>query len=123
VALNAERRAEEARGHVRWLRPNYQIPKFGGGKREAEQLAADLTQQIAPAGKPSYPTDRDVDEVAAIMIALANASSPLDADALAQQFSQGAKVKPRIALKLSALARLGHLASADGKSYSLRRAA
>ena len=29
VALNAERRAEEATGKVRWLRPEYQIPRFG----------------------------------------------------------------------------------------------
>jgi hypothetical protein len=29
VALNAERAAEESRGRVRWLRPDYQIPRFG----------------------------------------------------------------------------------------------
>ena len=29
VALNTERAAEEAVGHVRWLRPDYQIPRFG----------------------------------------------------------------------------------------------
>jgi len=29
VALNAERAAEEAAGHVRWLRPDYQEPRFG----------------------------------------------------------------------------------------------
>lgn len=29
VALNAERAAEEAAGTVRWLRPDYQIPRFG----------------------------------------------------------------------------------------------
>src|SRR5207237_1386272 len=28
VALNAERAAEEKAGHVRWLRPDYQIPRF-----------------------------------------------------------------------------------------------
>ena len=31
VALNAERAAEEAAGQVRWLRPDYQIPRFGTG--------------------------------------------------------------------------------------------
>jgi hypothetical protein len=31
VALNAERAAEEAAGHVRWLRPEYQAARFGGG--------------------------------------------------------------------------------------------
>ena len=29
VALNAERAAEESQGHIRWLRPDYQIPRFG----------------------------------------------------------------------------------------------
>ena len=29
VALNAERAAEEAAGQVRWLRPDYQVPRFG----------------------------------------------------------------------------------------------
>jgi hypothetical protein len=28
VALNAERAAEEKAGHIRWLRPDYQIPRF-----------------------------------------------------------------------------------------------
>ena len=29
VALNAQRAAEEAQGNIRWLRPDYQIPRFG----------------------------------------------------------------------------------------------
>ncbi len=29
VALNAERAAEEKAGKVRWLRPDYQVPRFG----------------------------------------------------------------------------------------------
>ena len=32
VALNAERAAEEAAGTVRWLRPEYQVPRFGAKK-------------------------------------------------------------------------------------------
>jgi hypothetical protein len=32
VALNAERAAEEKAGTVRWLRPDYQIPRFGSKK-------------------------------------------------------------------------------------------
>jgi hypothetical protein len=29
VALNAARAAEEASGTIRWLRPDYQLPRFG----------------------------------------------------------------------------------------------
>jgi hypothetical protein len=36
VALNAERAAEEKAGKVRWLRPDYQEPRFGGGKPSRE---------------------------------------------------------------------------------------
>jgi hypothetical protein len=32
VTLNAERAKEEAEGHIRWLRPEYQIPRFGSAK-------------------------------------------------------------------------------------------
>ena len=34
VKLNAERAAEEAAGQVRWLRPDYQIPRFGMKKNK-----------------------------------------------------------------------------------------
>lgn len=34
VALNAERAKEEAEGDVRWLRPDYQIPRFAAKKAE-----------------------------------------------------------------------------------------
>src|SRR5690348_10544477 len=33
VALNGERAAEEKAGHIRWLRPDYQIPRFGSKPR------------------------------------------------------------------------------------------
>ncbi|MCA3726706.1 MAG: class I SAM-dependent DNA methyltransferase, partial [Phenylobacterium sp.] len=39
VALNAERAREEAAGHVRWLRPDYQIPRFAKG---AKAMTGDL---------------------------------------------------------------------------------
>ncbi|MCA6229732.1 MAG: class I SAM-dependent DNA methyltransferase, partial [Phenylobacterium sp.] len=39
VALNAERAREEAAGHVRWLRPDYQIPRFA---KEAKAMTGDL---------------------------------------------------------------------------------
>jgi hypothetical protein len=32
IALNAERAKEEAEGNIRWLRPDYQIPRFGSKK-------------------------------------------------------------------------------------------
>ncbi|MDQ3556445.1 MAG: class I SAM-dependent DNA methyltransferase, partial [Gemmatimonadota bacterium] len=48
VASHDERVEEEARGHVRWLRPDYQLPRFGRDARGgAPELA--LPKHTAPA--------------------------------------------------------------------------
>ena len=52
VALNKERSTEEKRGLVRWLRPDYQIPRFAKGvdkqaaKEEGAQVAAELIAAV-----------------------------------------------------------------------------
>ena len=43
VALNRERAAEEARGHIRWLRPDYQNPA-GRTVTKGEQITFDVGQ-------------------------------------------------------------------------------
>ncbi|HNR54202.1 MAG TPA: hypothetical protein PKJ19_03480 [Flavobacteriales bacterium] len=48
VALNAERAAEEAQGHVRWLRPEYQNAGAGAGAK-GKQAKLDITPAAAPA--------------------------------------------------------------------------
>ena len=126
VALNKERAAEEARGEVRWLRPEYQIPRFGTPKEKAELdlLGGDMrVTAIAPAVKQSYPAD-DIAQTAAVMAVLASATSPLDADAIAVAFKQGRKVTKKVQAVLTSLARMGHLDSRDGdRTFVLRRAA
>ena len=126
VALNKERAQEEARGHVRWLRPEYQIPRFGSPKEKAELdlVGGAMAIQAAAAGpKPSFPSG-EVEQTAAVMAALASAARALDAFGLAAGFKQGRRVAPKIAAVLAALARMGFVASADGgATFSLRRAA
>jgi hypothetical protein len=127
VALNKERALEEARGQIRWLRPDYQIPRFGSPKEKAE---LDLVgggmkaEAVAPAGpKSSFPTE-DVMQTAAVMAALASASGPVDADAIARSFKQGRKVSHKIAAVLAALSRVGYVTTTDGgRTFRLRRAA
>ncbi len=128
VALNKERAQEEARGIVRWLRPDYQVPRFGTPAQKAELDlvgGADTTPEAATATgpKPLFPAD-DMAQTAAVMAALANASAPLDAASLAARFGQGRRAGPKIASVLGALLRMGFVASPDGGgSFSLRRAA
>lgn len=125
VALNKARAAEEKRGLVRWLRPDYQIPRFGSEKDKAKQLEADLgddAPEAASGGRLAFPkTDRD--QTIAVMGVLMQASGPLDAAAIAATFKPAPKVRAAVADVLAAMFRMGQVASTDGTAFALRRAA
>lgn len=126
VALNAERVKEEKRGLIRWLRPDYQRARAGVADTQAAaeaetQIAAELVVE-EKTQKPSFPTG-DLERTAAVFAALMQAEAPMDAQAIAKTFRQGAKVENAIARVLAALARLGHVHSNDGKTFALRRTA
>ena len=79
VALNRERAAEERCGIVRWLRPDYQIPKLGHKMKkpeEAEQVEADLVVPEPTAGKPPWPRD-ELDRIRVVRDMLGRAPAPL----------------------------------------------
>ncbi len=126
VALNRERSDEERRGLVRWLRPDYQIPRFAKGvdkqavTEEGAQVAAELIAAVEQ--KPSFPTGA-VEQTAAIFAALALAREPLDAKGLAAGFKRTRTTEKKVGEVLASLARLGYVASEDGKTFVLRRAA
>jgi hypothetical protein len=126
--INHERAAEERRGHVRWLRPDYQIPRFGkdvdkmASKEEGAQIAADLGLPAMAAGKLSFPTD-GVAQTAAVFAALAASYGPTNVAAIAAGFHKTKNLEKTIAGVLASLARLGHVATTDGKTFALRRVA
>jgi hypothetical protein len=139
VALNKARASEEARGKIRWLRPDYQIPRFGSPKEKAEldlvgggmaptrplsRPPSPPGGREAPAGaKPGFPAE-EVMQTAAVMAALAAATTALDADAIARSFKQGRKIAHKIAAVLSALSRVGFVTTGDGgRTFRLPRAA
>ena len=106
VALNQERTEEEKAGEVRWLRPDYQIPRFGSDaekerlkaekeKARAAQAAMELEAEEV-IGKPRYPTDDDLAETAAVMSVLATATRPISIEDIAATFAQGRQVKKRV---------------------------
>jgi hypothetical protein len=123
VALNAERAAEEKRGLVRWLRPEYQRDRAGVVPEPSqEQLEAPLIVEAGKVQKPTFPTS-DLERTGIVFAALMQANRPLDASALARSFRQGVKVEAAISRVLASLARLGHVHTSDGKTFVLRRAA
>jgi SAM-dependent methyltransferase len=125
VALNKERAAEEAKGQVRWLRPEYQIPRFGSAREKQEQLEADFggVPVATPKSRPTFPSGA-VEQTGAVMAALAAASVPLSALDIALGFRQGRKVEADVRATLAATARMGFIAVHDGGTrFALRRAA
>ncbi|MGJ4951174.1 class I SAM-dependent DNA methyltransferase [Bradyrhizobium sp. HKCCYLS20291] len=126
VALNKQRAAEEKRGQVRWLRPDYQIPRFAKGvdKQAAAEEGAQAAVELIPAveQKPSFPSGA-VEQTAAVFAALTAASGPLDATTLAAQFKRTRTTEKKVGEVLASLARLGYVTTADGKTFALRKAA
>jgi hypothetical protein len=124
VALNRERAKEEKRGLVRWLRPDYQIPRFGSDREKAEQIEADFGDAaVAKAGpKPSFPAD-ERDQTPAVLHQLMEAEGPIDAAAIASNFKQGRKCLGAVQAVLNALFRMGLVSTVDGKRFAWRRAA
>jgi hypothetical protein len=119
VALNSERTAEEARGHIRWLRPEHQNPSAAVAPEQSEAELDDTTDfesvpaAAAATGKLTWPKQMR-EQVAAVRHALGQ--SPLPADALAAQF----KRSPKIAVQavLDALEELG-MVQQDADQYRL----
>ena len=96
VALNQERAAEEQRGTVRWLRPDYQIPKLGHKVKapdDAEQAEAELVVPAPADGKPAWPKD-DMDRIRIVRDMLGRAPGPVAPDALSAAF-KGRSTAPR----------------------------
>lgn len=124
VALNAERIREEARGVVRWLRPDYQVPRFAMPNDRADLALVGVMPRapaVAAAPKPSYPAE-DAAQTAVVMAALMRASGALDAGSIATSFKQGRRVAPKVAAVLLSLYRMGLVATVDGgDSFRLQR--
>lgn len=107
VALNHERAAEEARGHVRWLRPEFQNPS-GAVAAKAEQSEIVLPEAAKAVAGAKLPTD-DADRARAIRTVLSVADNPLSADEVASAFSgkaTAAKLK-KVSAMLSILEAVG----------------
>lgn len=124
VALNAERAAEERAGRVRWLRPEYQLPRAGmvaisGGV--TDELDLTLAAVASAMSRPALPRDRD-GRAAAVFAALAAQSTPTTTEALAAGFRGGKPVRLTVERVLEAGARVG-LVARGPSGWSLARAA
>ncbi len=108
VALNRARAAEEARGLVRWLRPEYQAPQ--AAQPEATRIL-DLepeTAAVAAAPVESQPWPKELKAQLAALRGLLLASDRLwDLEAIATAFKSRGRYRDSIAAHLDLLADLG----------------
>ncbi|MDF2972893.1 MAG: restriction endonuclease subunit [Microvirga sp.] len=125
VALNGERAKEEASGLVRWLRPDYQIPRFAKGAAVPKTEELDLGANVVAIDRalPDFPKDR-IEDSLAVEHALLAAGRPMDAAGLARGFKRGGKrIEPRIEQALTSLVRYGRITLTPDGRYLARRAA
>lgn len=112
VALNEARAAEEARGEIRWLRPEFQIPKLRG---KAPEPAMDVTTQDVPvlpeAERPAWPKE-PLDQIRILRRAMTSAPGPLTPSDLSARFRGGRRREDRINELLRDMVELG-IARAD----------
>jgi hypothetical protein len=113
VDLNRERAAEEARGHIRYLRPDYQNPQGYKAQDKGEQTALDIgpkdTTEKAPWPK-SLP-----EQIAAVRAALSDMGEATP-EQVARQFKRGraGTVQPL----LESLTALGQARATDGGRFA-----
>lgn len=110
VALNAERRREEAAGRVRWLRAEFQHPE---ARPETAELAmTDETTQpaakLAAVAKLPWPSTLP-EQVAAVARVLTEAAAPLSEADLAARFTGKGPWKKRLPQLLDTLVALGRV--------------
>ncbi len=144
VALNAERAAEEARGHIRWLRPEFQNPQHArpeapvdAAPEQGDAFAYADTDDDSPAplageggaqrrerGTPDKPIPWPKDSVAqvrAVADVLAASPAPLSVDDIAARFTARGPWKKRLPQLLDMLVALGRAEPREGGVYGVGR--
>lgn len=120
VGLNAERRMEEARGQVRWLRADYQADRSRGKIGGVDDGQADLEAMLSPTVRVPWPREPRR-QFLFVRGALSEAATPLSAEALAAGF-KGRKAADEVRRVLLTLESLGHV-RVTGDGYMLLHAA
>ena len=113
VALNAERAAEEAQGHIRWLRPAYQHPE---GTAQRVGIGLELPEAVkAKVGRQPWPRTLP-EQVSAVRGVVSGLGQPASSKDVAQQF-KGARVD-KVSELLETLAMLGQVRVVDTGRYA-----
>ena len=116
VALNLERAAEEATGHIRWLRPDFQNPSAAvdpqkQAKMDLPEISVSTATAVQAAEKRPWPASLP-EQVRAVADQLS--PHPQDEAALAARFTGKGPWKKRLPEILAMLEALGRAKRSDG---------
>lgn len=110
VELNAQRAAEEAKGHIRWLRPEFQAPEAQPLKQQTElDTSVEQTAKAAPTAKAAaqaWPKD-PIQQVKAVAEVLRDSPTPLSIDEVEARFKGRGKWRQRLPAMLDMLVAVG----------------
>ena len=115
VALNKERAAEEARGFVRWLRPEYQAPETVApvAKPMLEEEGTLASEAKGPSREPQ-PWPKDLkDQLGALRAVLTSSARLWTLESVAQAFKSRGRYRESIAAHLDLMTDLGMLSRVD----------
>ncbi|MBP9896931.1 MAG: class I SAM-dependent DNA methyltransferase [Gemmatimonadales bacterium] len=111
VALHDERVGEEQRGVIRWLRPEYQIPRFAPDHvAELDLPAAEAVEEVPPAALVAWPATA-VEQLAALQALVGRA--PLTLEEAVAAFAGGDR--KLVGRHLETLAMLGEVRELAGR--------
>lgn len=117
VALNAERAAEEARGLVRWLRPEFQNPQAQAAPEQEQMDVMPEDEAAVPlvASKPlPWPKDT-VQQIRAVAETIAATPSGLSRADIEARFTARGPWKRRLPIVLETLAVVGRVREHEGR--------
>jgi phage I-like protein len=113
VALNRERAAEEARGLVRWLRPEYQAPAAQPAAVPFVGMEAEVAAEVAaPIVVQPWPKELKA-QLAVLRDLLVSTNRLWDLEAIATAFKSRGRYRESIATHLDLLADLGMVQRVD----------
>lgn len=116
VALNKERAAEEARGVIRWLRPDYQAPETVtlAARPMLEEEERALASEAKDLSLEPQPWPKDLkDQLGALRAVLTSSARLWTLEAVAQAFKSRGRYRESIAAHLDLLTDLGMLSRVD----------
>ena len=120
VALNAERVAEEKKGLIRWLRPEFQNPDKAAAPKQAEIEIEDEAEIKVAAKTGKFPWPKSLpDQVRQVADILSSAREPMSLDAIAVCFTGKGPWKRRLPQIVETLEALGRARRVGDKLHGM----